>query len=94
MHHEMHIRQQAMDFFDDMHREDRAIRLAREFIRAMRRAHSNGERINFGGAHEISGFLRVGQQLIMAELAFSAMAVFLVAHARFKRAQHAKFALD
>ena len=40
------------------------------------------------------GLVRVGQQLVVAELALGAVAVFLVAHAGLERAEHAELAFD
>ena len=52
------------------------------------------QRVHLGGPHELDGLRRVGQQLVVRELALGAVSVFLVAHARLERAQHAQLALD
>ena len=41
---------------------------------------------------ELHGFVRVGQELVVRQLAFGAVAVFLVAHAGLERTEHAEFA--
>jgi hypothetical protein len=41
---------------------------------------------------ELHGLIGIGQQLVMAELAFGAVAVFGFAHAALQRAEHAEFA--
>ena len=94
MHHEMRIGQAAVNFLDDIHRQNRAIGLARELIGAVRRAHGDGQRVDLGLRDEIGGLRRIGQQLIVAELALGAVAVFLLALAGLQRAEHAEFALD
>ena len=94
MHHQMRIRQPAMDFLDHVHREDVAVGLARELVGAVRGAHRDRQRIDLGGADEIDRLVRIGQQLVVADLAFDAMAVLLLAAAVLERAEHAEFALD
>ena len=83
-----------MDFLHDLHGEDRAIGLAREFIGAVRGAHGDGERVDLGLGDEIDGLARIGQQLVVRELALGAVAVLLLALARLERAEHAQFAFD
>ena len=89
VHDEMGVRQFGVDRLDDAHREDVAVRLAREFIGAMRRAHRDGQRIDLGPHDEIDGLVGIGQQLIAARLAFGAMAVllFTACHVRASRAR-------
>ena len=94
MHDEMRIGQPAMDFLDHVHRENVAVRLARELVGAVRGADRDRQRIDLGFANEIDGLVRIGQQLIVAELAFDAMAVLLLAAAMFERAEHAQLAFD
>ncbi len=94
MHHQMRIGQPAMDFFHHAHGKDVAVRLAREFVGAVGSSHRNRQRIDLGGANEIDGLVRVRQQLIMTDLAFDAVAVFLLAAAMFERAEHAEFTLN
>ena len=76
------------------HRQDVAGRLARELVGAVRGAHGDGERVDLGLAHELHRLVGVGEQLVMAELALGAVAVFLVARAGLERAEHAEFAFD
>ena len=94
MHHQMGVRQPAVDFLDHVHGEDVAVGLAREFVGAVRGAHRDRQRIDLGGANEIDGLVRVGQQLVVADLAFDAVAVLLLAAAMLQRAEHAELALD
>ena len=44
--------------------------------------------------HEFDRLVRIGQELVVAELALGAVAVLLVAHAGLERAEHAELALD
>src|SRR6266540_4048062 len=78
---------------DHVHVEDVAVRLAGELVGAVRSAHSNRQRVDPGFLDELHGFVRVGQQLVVRELAFRAVAVFLVAHTGLKRALLAEFAV-
>ncbi len=89
----MRVRQPAVDFLDHLHRQDLAVRLAREFVGAMRGAHRDRQRIDPGGANEVDRLVRIGQQLVVADLAFDAVAVFLFAAAMLERAEHPEFAL-
>ena len=90
VHHEMGVRQQAVNFFNHMHGQNSAVWLAGEFIRAMRRAHCNGQSIHLRGADKIDRFLGVGQKLVMRERALKAVAIFLLALSGLKRAQNTK----
>ena len=92
VHHQMRVRQAAVDFLDHVHGEDIAVGLARELVGAVRGAHRDRQRVDLGGADEIDRLIRIGQQLIVADLAFDAMAVLLFAAAVFERAEHAQLA--
>ena len=94
MHDEMHVRQLLVDLLDDMHRQDRAVGLAGELVGAVRGAHGDGERIDLGLGDELHRLVRVGQELVVAELALEAVAVLLLALAALQRAEHAELALD
>ena len=59
----------------------------------MRGAHRDRQRVDFRLLDELDRLVRVGQQLVMRQLAFRAMAVLLVAHAGFQRTEHTEFAL-
>ena len=83
-----------MDFLDDAHREDLAIGLSREFIGAVRRPHGDRQRVDLGGAHEIDRLIRVGQQLIVADFALDAVAIFLFAATVLQRTEHPEFAFN
>ena len=65
VHNEVGVRQTAVDLLDDVHGEDIAIRLAAEFVSAVRRAHRDGERIDLGRADEIDCLGGIGQKLVM-----------------------------
>jgi hypothetical protein len=65
-----------------------------ELVGTVRRPHRDRERVDLGLLDELHGFIRIGQQLVVAELALGAVAVFLVAHAGLERAEHAELALD
>ena len=60
----------------------------------MRSADRDRQRIHLSGLDEFGGLVRVGQQLVVAQCALSAVAVFLLAVAGFQRTQAAQFALD
>src|SRR6059058_2487897 len=90
----MRIRQPAMDLLDHPHRKNVSVRLARELVGAMRGAHRDRQRIDLGGADEIDSLVRIGQQLVAADLAFKAVAILLLAAAVLERAEHAELALD
>ena len=83
-----------MDLLDHVHGQNRAVRLARELVGAVRGAHGDGERVDLGARDEIHGLIRIGQQLVVGELALGAVAVLLLAHAGLERAEHAEFAFD
>ncbi len=77
----MRIRQPAVNFFDDRHGENIAVRLARELVGAVRSPHRDRQRINLGGTDEIDGLIRIGEQLVVADLALDTVAVLLLAAA-------------
>ena len=83
-----------MDFFDAIHREHFARGLARELVRAVAGADGDGQRIDARFGDEAFGFVGVGEQLIVRENAFGAVAVFFFAFARFERTEAAEFAFD
>jgi hypothetical protein len=60
----------------------------------VRGAHGDGERVDLGLGDELHRLVRVGQQLVVGELALGAVAVLLLAHAALQRAEHAELALD
>ena len=57
-------------------------------------ADGDGQRIDARLGHESLGLIRIGQQLIVRQHAFGAVAVFLLAVARFERTEAAEFAFD
>ena len=88
MHHQVGIWQAAVDFLDHVHGQDVAVRLAGELVGAVAGAHGNGQGIDPGGADEVHSLVGIGQQLVVAERAFEAVAVFLLAHAGFQGTQN------
>ena len=86
--------QPAVDLLDHVHGEDRAVGLAGELVGAVRGAHGDGQRVDLRLGDEFDGLVRVGEELVVAELALGAVAVLLVAHAGLERAEHAELALD
>ena len=91
MHHQMRIGQPAVDLLDHVHGEDVPVRLARELVGAVRGAHRDRQGVDLGGADEIDRLVRIGQQLIVADLALDAVAILLLAAAMLERAEHAEF---
>ena len=65
-----------------------------ELVRAVAGADGDGERIDARFGDESLGFVRIGEQLIVRQHAFGAVAVFLFAVARFERAEAAELAFD
>src|SRR3954464_5607361 len=90
----MAVGQPAVDFFDAIHREHFAGRLAREFVRTMTCANCDGEGIDAGLSDKSFGLVWIREQLVMRQLAFAAVALFFFALARFERAETAELALD
>ena len=74
--------QAAVDLLDHVHGQHRAVGLARELVGAVAGAHGDGQRIDLGVVDEVHGLVGIGQQLVVAELALDAVAVFLLAACR------------
>jgi hypothetical protein len=55
-------------------------------------AHGDGEGIDLRFGNKFHRLVRIGQKLVMGELALETMAVFLLAFAAFERTQHAQLA--
>ena len=94
MHDEMRVGQLAVDFLDDAHGEDVAVRLAGELVSAVGGAAGDRQRVDLGAGDEIDGLVGVGQQLVVRQRALGAMAVFGLAVTALQRAQHAELAFD
>src|SRR5260363_182793 len=73
----MRIRQTAVNFLHALNRQNIAGWLFAEFIRAVRCANCNRQRVALRFLHKIGGLFRVGQQLLAAHRAFGAVAVLL-----------------
>ena len=91
MHHQMRIGQTPVDFLHHLHREDVAVRFAGKLVGAVRGPHRDRQGVDLGGADKIDRLVGIGQQLIVADLAFDAMAILLFAAAVLERAEHAQF---
>ena len=78
-----------MDLLDAAHGQHFAGRLGGELVGAVAGADGHRQRVHVGLGHEIGRLIRVGQQLLAGEHAFRAVAVFLLAAARFERSEAA-----
>ncbi len=94
MHHQVGVGDLLMDLFDASHCKNLAVRLASELICSMACADRHGQSIHAGFFNEAFGFVRIGQELIVAELAFGTVAILGFAMPRFQRAQATQFAFD
>nr|CUV12243.1 conserved protein of unknown function [Ralstonia solanacearum] len=94
VHHQVGVGDARVDFLDAADRQDVAGGLARELVGAMAGADGDGQGVELGGLDELRGFLGVGQQGRMIELADGAVAIFLARLAGFQRTQAAEFTLD
>ena len=90
----MHVRHALVDFLDHVHRQDRAVGLARELVGAVAGAHGDGERIDLGVLDEFHGLVGIGEELVVRQRALGAVAVLRLALAALERAEHAELALD
>ena len=68
-----------MNLGDPVDGEDVSGRLLSELVSAVASADGDGQGVTLSGFDEISGLIRVGQQLFHGHLALRAMAIFLVA---------------
>ncbi len=94
VHHQVGVGQALVDLLDHVHGQDVAVRLARELVGPVAGAHGDGQGVDAGALDELDRLVGIGQQLVMAEHALEAVAVFRLAHAAFQRAQHAQFAFN
>ena len=83
-----------MNFLHAVDREDFARGTARELVGAVRGADRDGKRVDLGDAGEFCRLIRIREELLAGHLGVGAVAVFLVAAHRFKRAEAADFAFD
>src|SRR6266404_972229 len=92
MHDQMRVWNTAVDFLDAPDGEDFARGLARELVRAVRGANRDGQGIDTRALDEIDTLLRVGEKLIVRELAFCPATVLFPRHAGFERTEAAQLA--
>ena len=90
----MRFRQPLIDRLDHIHGENVSRGFAGEFVGAMRSADGDSQRIDFRTCNKIDSLLGVGEQLVFFQLAFEAVAVFLVAGAGLERTEATELALD
>ncbi len=83
-----------MNCFDAIHRQDFAGRLLGELVRTVAGSDGNGQGVDAGLCDETLGFVGIGQQLIVGQLADRTVTIFLFAFARFERAEATEFAFD
>lgn len=94
VHHEVGVGDTRVNFLDAADRQRIACGRLGEFVGAMRSANGDRQCIHLGQLHEFCSFVRVGQQLVVSQLAFGTVAVFFFAVAGFQRTQTAQFAFD
>ncbi len=94
MHHQVGVGQTAVNFFNAADREDFARGFAGELVGTVASTDRDREGIHLGGFNKVNGFIRVGQQLIMAEGTFKTVAVFGFTLACFQRAEATQFAFN
>ena len=94
VHDEMRFRQPLIDRLDHIHGENVTRGFAREFVGAMRSADGDSQCIDPRTCNKIHSLLGVGEQLVFFQLAFEAVAVFLVAGAGLEGTEATELALD
>ena len=78
VHHQVRVRNAAMNLFDAPDGQDVARGLAAELVGTVARADGNRQRIELCALDKVSRLLGVGQQLFACHGGFGAMAVFFV----------------
>ncbi len=86
MHDQVHLGQLLVNFLDNVHRQDFTIRFATELVGAVP-VHRDRERVHPGAGNEIDRLVGIGQQLLLAQTAFEAVAIFFLAFAGFERTE-------
>ncbi len=94
VHHQVGVGNAGVNFLDAADGQDVAGGRTGELVRTVAGADGNGQGVDLGLFHEVSGLFRVGQQLAVIERAFGADAVFFTGGAGFERAQATEFAFD
>ena len=90
----MGVGQGLVDFFDTVDAQHVACGRAGEFVRAVRSAHGNRQRVHAGVFHKAHGIFDAGEHLVVRQFAHRTDAVFLARFAGFKVAQHSDFAFN
>ena len=94
VHHQVRVRDAAVDLLDAVDRQDVTGGLAGELVGAVAGADGDRQRVELRLPDEVGGLLRVGQQLLARHRRLGAVAVLLVAAHGLQRAQAAELALD
>ncbi len=88
----MGVRDTGVDFLDAVDTQHGPGGRLGELVRAVGGADGDGQGVHLGQLHEFSRFVRVGQQLVVAQRAFGAVAIFRFTVAGFQRTQTTQFA--
>lgn len=76
MHDEVRIRETGVNFLHAVNRQNFARGFAGELISTVARADRDSEGIKLGLADEVNCLIRIGEQLLTGQRAFSALTVF------------------
>ena len=95
VHHQVAVREPAVDLLDPVHRQHVAVGLAGELVGPVAGADGHGQGIDTRLGDEPLGLVGIGQQLVVGELAVGAVAVLLSRPSpRLERAEAAQLAFD
>ena len=94
MHDEVRIRETGVNFLHAVNRQNFARGFAGELISTVARADRDSEGIKLGLADEVNCLIRIGEQLLTGQRAFSALTVFFFTGQCFERADAAELAFD
>lgn len=92
MHDQMGIRDAVVDLLDALDGQDVTGRRTGELVGAVGGTNGDRQGVALGVLHEVGSLVRVGQQLVVGQLAFGTGAVFLAGHAGFQGTQAAQLA--
>ena len=92
MHHQVSVGDARVDGFDAIDGQNVAGRRLGELVGAVAGTDSNGQGVDLGAGHKVSGFFGVGQHLAVIQDAFGADAIFFTGLAGFQRTQAAQLA--
>ena len=93
MHHQMGVGNAGVNLLDAVDGEDVAGGGAGELVGTVAGATGDGQGVDLGGLDELGRLFRVGQHLVVGQLALGADAVLFTGLARFQRPQAAQFTL-